>query len=615
MKLIFSTILVLNLLLPLGVSSQTNCKTIDINKIPGQWVWDKRGGGDVPVTTSQWQLCNPIRKELQRIMPVPLDGLHATNSIAFGNMPAVPNTQTAPKYYECYLMLKKYECLTGYNILQPEGETGCWVYFVMNSIFQGGASFQDGLHFGYYQNEGGLYVGDYYIEKDASGNKILYASTFSRLNQKRGYYFSAKDRLPIRKVTWKELILSYKTFTEKEITGKLTYTKEGLAKNEKELTTTKYEDTKKYLSNLIEDRKKEIKQLEDDRTALQNWYTGILLHRKINETAQVTNTRLEKNILENLLNSNNTTGTYPVWIEDISFYDISKSKDQPQCIFFSFRRQDDNLPKKNFMDLFYNSFDMDVLAKMAGEVPKKPNDINTVNASLKDAKTETKANQNTASPFIYSFDNSPLNQFPSGWQGMNNITVQQFENKNWLGLNKDGYWYPKQYNKEIKDNFSLSFDLRWNKDIAFNSGSFAVSFSSLAYDNAAEMYKPEGNANIMSLYDGYTGGFNRVMLWFDPYANNGGSLIIYSYAKNESIVTSKKIILPDFYLTKNDQQVKLLRKGNALVVFINDKKEAEVDNVFIPTVQYNLYSFSRYKGNNSDNKDDVFFLGNIVVKY
>ena len=62
-------------------------------------------------------------------------------------------------------MLKKYECLKGYNTVQPEGETGCWVYFVMNSIFQGGASFQDGLHFGYYANEGGMYIGDFYTAK------------------------------------------------------------------------------------------------------------------------------------------------------------------------------------------------------------------------------------------------------------------------------------------------------------------------------------------------------------------------------------------------------------------------------------------------------------------
>jgi hypothetical protein len=590
--------------------SQINCSTLDINKVPGKMLWQKGGFGN------QWQINEPIRKEMQRIMPEALEGLHSTNSIAFGDVSAVPNTSSAPKYYELYLMLKKYECLKGYNTVQPEGVTGCWVYFVMNSIFQGGASFQDGLHFGYYANEGGMYVGDFYTEKDANGNRIVYANTFTRVNQKRGYYFSASDRLPIRKVSWKELVMSYKAFTEKEITGKLTYLKEGLEKNEKELITTKYEDTKKYLSNLIEDRKKEIKKLEVDKKELQQWYNNILQHKKINETARVTRTRLEKNVIEQLLNSNNTADTYPVWIEDIGFFDPKKPKDQPQCIYFSTRRQDQDLPKKNYMDLLFSLFNMDVLAKMVGEAPKKPNGINTINTSLTDTKTETKTNQNTVSTYTYSFEKNTLNQFPSGWNGMKNVRVQQYENKYWLAFTKDGYSYPLQFNKEIKDNFSLSFDLSWNKDIAYNSGLFTVSFSEIPYDNAGERYKMDDNQNqYWSWYDSYVGKFNRVMVWFDPYWNGGGTLEVYSYDKNETIAVKKRIILPDFYLTKNRHQLKIQRKGNSLLVMINDKKEAEIENVFMPNIRYNLYTFSRYKGNNNDNKYDVFYLTNINVSY
>ena len=610
MNRIIPPLILLVSLVNISSVAQVNCSTLDINKVPGKMVWQKGGFGN------QWQLCEPIRKEIQRIMPEALEGLYATNSIAFGDVTAVPNTSIAPKYYENYLMLKKYECLKGYNTVQPEGETGCWVYFVMNSIFQGGASFQDGLHFGYYANEGGMYVGDFYTQKDANGNRIVYANTFARANQKRGYFFSASDRLPIRKVSWKELVMSYNTFTEKEITGKLTYLKEGLAKNEKELTTTKYEDTKKYLTNLIADRKKEIKKFEDDKTALQQWYNTILKHKKINETAQVTRTRLEKNVIEQLLNSNSTADTYPVWIEDIDFFDPKKPKDQPQSIYFSTRRQDSDLPKKNFMDQFFNQFNMDVLAKMVGEAPKKTNGINTINASLADSKTDTKTNQNTVSTYSYDFEKNNVNQFPADWNGMKNISIQQYENKKWFALTKDGYWYPKQYNKEIKDNFSLSFDLGWNKDIAYNSGLFTVSFSEIPYDNAGERYKMDNNQNqYWSLYDSYVGKFNRVMVWFDPYWNGGGTLEVYSYDKNETIGVKKRITLPDFYLTKNRHQLRLQRKGNALLVFINDKKEGEIENVFISSVKYNLFTFSRYKGNNSDNKNDVFYLGNISVSY
>lgn len=601
----------LSILLSAAGKAQVNCSTLDINKVPGKWVWDKRGGGDYAPSNSQWQICSPIKNEVQRIMPVALDGLHATISIAFSNSTAVPNTNNAPKSYDCYLKLKKYECLKGYNILQPEGETDCWVYFLVNRI----SDLPAGVGFGYYETEQDLIAGDFYTTKDAAGNRILYISSFDSPDRKMGYYFSAQDRLPLRKITWKELVRSYNRYSEKKLNSQLVYLKEGLAKNEKELVTTQYADTKEYLQKLITDRKKELKTLEEEKLVLQNWFTRILQEKKINENAKIGRGTLTAKGIEQLMNGNNGQETFPVWIEDIHFFDLTKPKEQPQFIYCWLRRQDEILPKRNFMTLFYNQFNMDVLCRMVGEPAKIPNGINSINSSLDAAKEVTKTNQSTVSGYQYQFDKEPVNQFPSGWQGMKNISVKQFENNNWLALNTDGYWYPKQYNKEIKDNFSLSFNLRWNKDIAYNSGSFTVSFCSLSYDNTAEVYKTEGNANIMSLYDGYTGNFNRVMCWFDPYANNGGNLTIYSYAANESIVTNKKITLPEFYLTKNNQQVKLLRKGNALVVFINDRKEAEVENVFIPSVKYNLYSFSRYKGNSSDNKKDVFYLSNINAAY
>lgn len=604
------TLVLLTVFIYCKSSAQINCNTLDINKVPGKWVWQKGGHG------TQWQFGEPIRKEMQRIMPVALDGLHATNSIAFGDLPAIPNTNTAPKYYEYYLMLKKYECLKGYNIVQPEGETGCWVYFVVNSIFQGGASFQDGLNFGYYANEGGMYPGDFYTQKDASGNRILYVSTFARTNQKRGYYFSSKERLPIRKVSWKELVMSYFTFTNKEMTGKLTYLREGLIKNEKEITTTKYEDTKKYLNNLINDRKKEIIKLEDEKNILQNWYNSIISHKKINELAYVNKSYLQKDGISELLNSNTIEGKYPVWIEDIDFFDLKKPKDQPQSIYFSLRRQDDDLPKKNFMDLMFSQFNMDVLCKMVGEVPKRPNGINNINVSVQEAKPETKANQNGVSSYVYEFNKNPIDQFPASWNGMKNSTVLQYENKNWLAFTKDGYCYPKQFNKEIKDNFSLAFDLAWNQDIAYNSGLFTVTLSEVEYDNSSEAYKLDGNQKMnMSLYDSYAGNFNRVIFWFDPYWNGGGTLTVYSYNNNETLVFNKRVTLPDFYLTKNNHKVLLSRKGNSLIVTIDGRTEAEWDAVFIPSIKYNLCTFSRYKGNNSDNKKDVFYLNNITLNY
>ncbi len=589
-------------------AAQVDCNSLNINSVKGQWVWQKGGYG------RQWAYCEPIRKEMQRIMPVSLNGLQATNGIAFGNTPAVPNTAAAPKYYECYLMLKKYECLKGYNKIQPEGETGCWAYFIINSILPEGAAFLSRQPFGYYLNEGGIYTGDFSIEQDASGNRVLYVSDFNTHNEKVGLYFSAKDRLPVRKISWKELILSYKSKSEKELNGKISYAKESLQKSQQNLTTTKFDDTRQYLTQLIADRKKEITKLEEELAGLGTWFAKLQSHPEINEPARVGIRYLDKAEIELQLNSKEEEGRFPLWIEDIGFYDLKLPKDQPQTVLFRYRRQDNELPKKQFMDLFVSTFNLDVVAGMAGEVVKKRNGVNTTAASLNEAKAATVASSMANVVYRDELDKASLNQFPAGWKGMNNITVKSFENKNRLAMDKDGYWYPRQYNQEVKDKFQLGFNLRWNKDIAYNSGLFTVSFCSMDFDNAAGNYTT-GTGNSMSFYDGYTGNFNRVVCWFDPHANSGGQLTIYSYARNESVVTSKKVNLPDFYLTRNNHQLRFERKGNDLLVFINDKQAALAANAFISGVRYNLYTFSRYKGNNSDNKNDVFYLSDLEANW
>lgn len=589
--------------------AQVNCSTLNLNNTAGKLVWAKSGNNN------QWQYCDPIRREIQRIMPQPLPGLYATNSIAFGNGPAVPNTPAAPRYYECYLMLKKYECLKTQNKIQPEGETGCWVYFVINSVLPEGAQLLSRLHFGYYKNEGGLYVGDFSTRKDGNGNTVLYVSDFNKTDDKVGLFYSAKDRLPVRCISWKELLLSYKTVTDKEISSSIRSKKEGLAKNQQEVQTTKFADTKEYLTRLIEDRKKEIAALEAEQKALNNWYEQQGQHKKINDTARVMITRLNRSEIERLMNLDKKEGTLPVWIEDISYYDPLKPKDQPQSILMWYRRQDNELPKKLFMDQFLQQFNLNVLARIVGADTVKKSGNNSVLASLGTAKSSTQQAQQQKGPVSFSFDQAVVGRYPDNWTGMKNVVIESVSNKKQLALNQDGYWYPQQYNREIKNRFRLSANLSWNKDIAYNSGLFTVSFCSLDYDNANEQYTAPAGGNLLSLYDSYTAQFNRVICWFDPYANNGGQLTIYSYARNESVLVSKKVNLPEFTAALPVQQLRFERKDNNLQVYLNDRLVTELTNVFMPAVKYNAFTFSRYKGNNSDNRKDVFYLSGVEAEY
>jgi hypothetical protein len=547
-------------------------------------------------------------------MPVTLDGLHATNSIAFTDGKAFWYTKS-PAAYEGYLMLKKFECLKGYNILQPEGETGCWVYFAVNQI--------DGVKFPLpeqgtelFFNQSKIRVTNIEVQTDATGNKIIYSNYRAEETLRHCYFFSAKKELPWRKLTNKELFTTYKVYHEKRLTEQIARYEKIVADYEKTYNSLSAAEKQKgdYRTQQFQAGAAYLKNLKLEKEKINPWYTTALKQQNINAIAWVKKVN-SYNFLPEELEAAEGNG-YNAWVDNLDFFDKTRPEDEPQCIALYIRRQDEDLPKKNFMDLFYSQFNLDVLAKMVGEPAKKVNGINAINASLGEVKATTKTNQSAINTYNYSFEKSTISQFPAGWYGMKNNNVKQFENKNWLAFTKDGYCYPQQFNKEIKDNFNLSFDLSWNKDIAYNSGLFTVSFSEIPYDNAGERYKMDDNQNqYWSLYDSYVGKFNRVILWFDPYWNGGGNLEVYSYDNNENVTVKKRITLHEFYMAKNSHQLKIQRKGNSLVVFINDKKEAEIENIFITSVKYNLYTFSRYKGNNSDNKNDVFYLKDIQTSY
>ncbi len=104
-----------------------------------------------------------------------------------------------------------------------------------------------------------------------------------------------------------------------------------------------------------------------------------------------------------------------------------------------------------------------------------------------------------------------------------------------------------------------------------------------------------------------------MVCWFDATGNNAGTLHVTSYQQNETKIADKKFTLPGFLSEKNTHVVKLERNGNNLLVYLDEKKEAEVENAFIPAVRYNLYTFSRYKG--SEDPKDVYYLNHIKTAY
>ncbi|MBL7727526.1 MAG: hypothetical protein JNM68_07575, partial [Dinghuibacter sp.] len=461
-----------------------------------------------------------------------------------------------------------------------------------------------------------LYNTSAWLEKDANGNNILYTSTEKDRVFKQGFVFTEKGRIPYRKITRKELFRCYKEHHEKRVNKEIARFEEIVVKNDRQYNGLSAAEKKvqNYWPGIIERDKKVLQDFKNERETIERWYNGVLQQRNLNDTAyakQIAHWAFEPEKLDAPPGEGN-----PVWTDDPDYYDRNLPANQPQYIFLWYRHQDEILPKKNFMELFTGKFNLDVLWKLIGAAPRKPGGINTIHSSFTEAKTVTQAQQNSGGTQLYDFNNTGEGAFPAGWKGMNNIGVQTHEGAKWLATTKDGYWYPRQFNKEIKDGFSLSFNLEWPENIPYYSGLFTITFSEIKYDNAAENYVMDENLHqYWSFYDSYGGYFNRVALWFDPYWNNAGTLEVYTFDANENRLLTKKITLPGFYKEKNKHQLTIKRQGNGLLVTDNGKTIADIPGVFVSSVRYNLFTFSKYKGNKQGESGDLFYLGNVAVSY
>lgn len=579
-------------------------KTVDLDQYPPQWIWKQDGYGN------QWNISRAIQNELQRILkPLP-NGMHATFSIAYGDRPAM--TPGTPRYYECYLMLKKFSYNPFLKKVEPEGETGCWIYFQMNTLNAHGYSLPGLTEIKFGTAEQYTYVCNLRIEKDANGNRVLYIDTRNVQNKPEGYCFSANGKLPVRRLTRKELFTAYKQQTEKKLNDWIGKYETSLAKDEAKYKSMTPEQKKaeSYWPDLLQRNRKSLEGFKQRKAELLQWYNSKMQTTDLEAPAVV------ETLFENMeLNKLDVKEGFNVWIDDPSFFDKTKPQDAPQFLFLKIRRQDSDLPKKLFMDRFYEAFNLDVLCGLTGEPVKKAGSINTLTASLNTAKTETKKEEDKKGPVLVNFEQDISGSFPERWYGMKNVAVQEYGNSKWLALNKAGYWYPRQFNKKMEDGFNLSFSLEWNKDISYYSGLFAVTLAEMEYDNVMEGFRTAGNqTDYYSFYDGYAVNFNRVILYFDPYFNSGGQLQVMVMDRAGAALLNQKILLPAFYKEKNQHRLTVMRKGRQLLVQDNGTTIAAIDGVFGNNTAYNAYFFSRYRANN-EFPSDTYYLNNIEVNY
>lgn len=597
------------LFVQVSLSAQVNCTQTDLNQVPGKWIWQQAGFG------KQWVLSESIRTELKRVFPKASTGLEVKFSIAFGSQNTFHHSPS-PAYYEYYLLLKKYECLRSSGKIQPEGETGAWVYMVANSL-QGQLFPLPGMvGFDFHKYPSRMLVTHIKIETDAAGNRIIYTKYRPGSYEMQGYYFSTKKEIPLRKLSRRELYTSYKLHHEKRIKEQIEKFEKLVRDDQKKYDGLSAAEKKEqnYWPDIIRKNQEYLDGYKKEISTLQAWFTAALTRNDLDTEACVESVNSHF-FLPEKLDAPAETG-YPVWVDDPGFFDKTKPRDQAQCLTLYIRRQDSDLPKKNFMDRLFKEFNLDVLYRVTGAVPPKTIVANTLTASFGESKPLTRSQPKSRSLPISDFRQSVSGSFPPGWEGPTGVSIREFEKESWLALTQDGEWNPRQFNQEIKDSFSLSFQVRWNADIAYNSGLLQICLSDLAYDQVQEKYKPfTNNPSDWGNYPGYGNSYSRVLIWFDPWWNGGGTLTVYSYNKAGFLQFDKRIVLPDFFREKNDHRIRITRKGNGLTVTDNDKLIADLPNVFLSTARYNFFTIGRYKGEFSDNKSDVFLLRGMEVKY
>lgn len=561
------------------VSTMAQKSAIDFSKVPSEWVWSR---GKVE---GQWQRWETYRKEVQRAIPNLPPALEVTYLIAFGEKPGMWGTKA--RHYEVTLKIKSKVYNSHKKQLEVEGETGCWVYAQANTL-TGSAirlpGIADKIRYKFTADKDEImYMCNLDTETDALGNKVLYAST-AREKIQMGHYFTVNKGLPVRRLSWKEFAQTYYQYMTASYNDAIRRNK-GTATGEEN-----------------------IKALHQLQQKLNQWYADMQKTSVLDQPAVIETTfdQVDPKRLSGIKG-------YNVWVNNPAFFDSTKHPDEPQFIILKPRPQLGDSSKEAFIAQYLRNMNMDVVARLAGEKPRKPGGANTILSSLETAKTET-ADITAKNNRSFNFTTGTTGSWPAEWYGNKTAAVTDHQNTKWLGFSSAGYAYPKQLGK-IEDGFELGFDLEWNKDISYYTARFAVTLAEVPYDQVAQQFiTTDRNINYDSFYDDVTSGFHRITIYFDPHFNYAGELEVVVSNQMGVKLSSKKITLPNFYTEKNTHRIRIGRKNGKLWVMDNDQIITQLDIDFPANVAYNAFVFSRYRGNN-DGEKDIYYLNNISVRY
>lgn len=608
------------------------------NSVFGQSYCDAAGNAEAANASMPWKLrqdakvgnpanaLKPIIQEMQRLFPQPPKGLELTWGI-FGVSNPVTKPSVGVQYYEGFFMIKDIRCenIRGVKQLKPEGETGNWMYFKANDFDNILQNYASDSQFTLTSTELRLYTAsNIQIVDNPNGMKAVYFFNERDEQKFAGWYFSASEVLPFRRISRHELEVSYNEYWQKKFNEEIDRLEKVLASNQRnvndannrkiQMTAKEKED---YLRSIREADEKTKEIVDRYKIQRQESLQRLEALRRLppNKEDAFVNfiDRFAYNLKE--LQGKNSKGFY-VYVENLAIFNPNLPKWQPQFIISSFRRPDVSPAKTAFNKKVEDEFDFNVVRKMVGMKPMPQmatiSNSGSTQGGYTSGKIENATTENSASEsadgvlFNENFNDSTIGQAPNKWTVSNNTAIVKNNlGVNWLAMKKEGLFFPDYSTLLLPKDFTLEFDLSWNKEISYYSPSFYFHIGAARYDNTLKRYD-RAQVNVNS----YTSAaMERVAIWIDPYWNDYGRYGIDVFDSRGGYLIKKSDKTSIFFKDKNRVRVKLVRQGARLTLYFNDTKITE-EAVMSENIRWNFFGFGLSNAPNADQSDE-FYVSNI----
>jgi hypothetical protein len=576
-------------------------------------------------TSARATYMQPIIQEMQRLYPKPPKGLELTYGIfnAAGN-----NSHFAAgiDYYHSFFMIKDIRCekINGKYRLQPEGETGCWIYFKANhfkSVLDNYASstklYLPGTRLPVYV------AGDIRIEENENSLKGIYVFNSNDEQQFAGWYFSSQKKMPFRRLSKYELAQVYRYYWTNKYDADIKRLEDVLQSSQKTIASVSAEkgtmteqekqDFFKSIRESDQRTKEYIEEYKRNREDCLRKTEAMMKAPDAQQDAFIKN--LNDMIYEPAgLEARGGKGSY-VYIEDEKFFTPQVPKSKPQYIIGFIRRQDDTEAKTLFIKKVEEVFDWNVVRKIVG-MPQLQQPVtiagagNTPGGYTSGAIASNKADEAGGVLFAEDFSDNTTGQAPKKWTVSNNTAVIKNDigaAGNWLAMKKEGLFFPDYATLLLPTSFTLEFDLRWNENISYYNPSFMFHIGAAVYDKTLKRYdRAQVNVNA------YTSArMERICLWIDPHWNNNDSQYgLQVFDKQGGYLMKKSDKTPLFFKYKNSVHVRLVREGASLSVYFNNTKVLQEASVMSENIRWNFFGCGLNDAPNADDGDE-FYISNI----